>query len=111
MSLNLNSYRNITISLTLLLIATKFLIFMSGRITLITFLIWSIPLIIFIYKAALNSSKSYQVFCFILLIYFLFVSLRVFGIAIFYLDVIELILIIYLFIHCLFGPKKINSVK
>ena len=35
----------------------------------------------------------------------------VFGIAIFYLDVIELILIIYLFIHCLFGPKKINGVK
>jgi|AOAMet1_18_M0_10_1038524.scaffolds.fasta_scaffold04540_4 uncharacterized membrane protein len=111
MNLSLNQYKNITICLSFLLIITKFLIYMTGRITLLTFIIWSMPIIIFIARAAINSAKSYQVFCFILLIYFLFVSLRVFGMTFFYMDVVELILIIYLFIHCLFGPKKINFVK
>jgi uncharacterized membrane protein len=111
MSLSLNKYKNITICLSFLLIITKFLIYTTGRISLLTFIIWSIPIAIFIVKAAINSAKAYQIFCFILLIYFLFVSLRVFGMTLFYIDVFELILIIYLFIHCLFGPRKINTVK
>ena len=53
--------------------------------------------------------KAYQWFCFILLIYFMSSSLRVFGTTPYWLDVIELIQICVLFIHIMYGPKNINS--
>ena len=104
-------YTVVTICLAGLLVSIKFLIFLQGRIDLITFFIWSLPISVFIFNSIKRSIKAYQVFCFILLIYFLFAALRVFGMKTFCLDVFEIIMIIVLFIHCLFGPKYLKYVK
>lgn len=106
-----NKYTIITVCLAVMLVSIKFLIFLQGRIDLVTLVVWSLPISVFVFYSIKRSIKAYQIFCFILLIYFLFASLRVFGMKTFYLDVFEIIMIILLFTHCLFGPKYLRYVK
>ena len=74
------------------------------------FSFWAIPLLffsLFLYK---KSIRSYQYFAFILLLYFMFSSLRVFGVPNpLPFDITELILVVLAFVNALFGPKNINS--
>ena len=104
-------YTLTTVCLAVVLLSIKFLIFLQGRIDFITLVVWSLPISVFVFYSIKRSIKAYQIFCFILLIYFLFASLRVFGMKTFYLDVFEIIMIILLFTHCLFGPKYLRYVK
>ncbi|MDC0962310.1 DUF2069 domain-containing protein [Gammaproteobacteria bacterium] len=53
--------------------------------------------------------KSYQSFAFILLIYFMSSSLRVFVISPYKFDLLELLLIVVFFILCIFAPKNIRK--
>ena len=106
-----NKYTIITVCLAVMLVSIKFLIFLQDRIGFITLVFWSLPISVFVFYSIKRSIKAYQIFCFILLIYFLFASLRVFGMKAFYLDVFEIIMIILLFTHCLFGPKYLKGVK
>ena len=106
-----DKYTIITVCLAVMLISIKFLIFLQGRIDLVTLVVWSLPISLFVFHSIKRSIKAYQIFCFILLIYFLFASLRVFGMKTFHLDVFEIIMIIALFTHCLFGPKYLKYVK
>ena len=91
------------------LITIKFLSFLYGSITFLFFIFWSLPFIIFIYLANKLLIKAFQSFSFIVLIYFLSVSLRVFGIKPFILDLLEIIFIIILFILCILSPKSIKK--
>ena len=90
------------------LITIKFLSFFYGSITFLFFIFWSFPFIVFIYLANKLSIKAFQSFSFIVLIYFLSVSLRVFGIEPYILDLLEIIFIIILFILCILSPKSIK---
>ena len=91
------------------LITIKFLSFFYGSITFLFFIFWSFPFIVFIYLANKLSIKAFQSFSFIVLIYFLSVSLRVFGIEPYILDLLEIIFIIILFILCILSPKSIKK--
>ena len=54
--------------------------------------------------------KGYQSYAFILLLYFMLSSLRVFGVPNpLPFDITELILVVLAFINALFAPKNINS--
>ena len=90
------------------LITIKFLSFFYGSITFLFFIFWSFPFIVFIYLANKLSIKAFQSFSFIVLIYFLSVSLRVFGIEPYILDLLEIIFIIILFTLCILSPKSIK---
>ena len=90
------------------LIIIKFLSVFNESITFLFFIFWSLPFIVFIYLANKLSIKAFQSFSFIVLIYFLSVSLRVFGIKPFILDLLEIIFIIILFILCILSPKSIK---
>ena len=95
------------------LVAIKFFSFLYGSITFLFFIFWSLPFIVFTYLANKLSIKAFQGFSFIVLIYFLSASLRVFGIEPLVLDLLEIIFIIILFILCILSPKSIkkNSYK
>jgi uncharacterized membrane protein len=107
--LKVKTFTQITMGLIVSLIFVKLLIVFTGRINYIVFIIWSLPLLSFIPFLLKKSIKAYQSFCFILLIYFLLASLRVFGINGPLLDIFEISLIIILFIHSMYGPKTIRS--
>ena len=92
-----------------LLITLKFFYYLAENIEFFFFIFWSIPYIIFLYFANKLSIKSYQSFSFILLIYFLSSSLRVFGIKPQIYDLLEIILIVILFIVCIYAPKSIRK--
>ena len=81
------------------------------RIDILQFIAWILPLIIFYYFINKLIIRSYQWFCFLLLIYFLFSSLRVFGTIPYWLDIVELLCICVLFIHIMFGPKSIRNMN
>ena len=107
----LNS-KNLKISINAVcgvLITLKFFSYLAENIEFFFFVFWSIPYIIFLYFANKLSIKSYQSFSFILLIYFLSSSLRVFGIKPQIYDLLEIILIVILFIICVFAPKSIRK--
>ena len=108
---NIKTYTQLTVTILISLIFVKFLIVCTGRINFIIFALGSIPLLAFLPFLIKQSVKAYQSFCFILLIYFLLASLRVFGIDGPLLDTFEIILIIILFIHSMFGPKTIRANK
>ena len=95
--------------ITGLLVFIKLFGYLKGYITFIFLIIWSLPFIIFLYLANKLSIKSYQSFSFILLIYFLSSSLRVFGIKPQIYDLLEIILIVILFIICIYAPKSIRK--
>ena len=92
-----------------LLIFLKFISYLNENITFYFFVFWSIPFIIFLFFSNKLSIKSFQSFSFILLIYFLSSSLRVFGIKPMTHDLLEIILIIILFIVCIMAPKSIRK--
>ena len=103
---NLKTFINVLI---ILLIFTKFLTVAAGRTEIYFFIFWSFPFLIFIPFANKLSIKSYQSFAFILLIYFMSSSLRVFGITPYIFDLLELLLIVVFFILCIFAPKNIRK--
>ena len=98
-----------TNTLIILLIFTKFLTVVAGRTELYFFIFWSLPFLIFAPFANKLSIKSYQSFAFILLIYFMSSSLRIFGISPYKFDLLELLLIVVFFILCIFAPKNIRK--
>ena len=75
--------------------------------------IWSLPLIMFGYKAYKNpSAKLYQIFGFIILIYFMSACLLVFGLPNpSFLSWIELIEIVLLFLVAVYAAREQLNVK
>jgi uncharacterized membrane protein len=102
----LKAYTN---TLIILLIFTKLLTVITGRTELYFFIFWSFPFLAFMPFANKLSIKSYQSFAFVLLIYFMSSSLRVFGISPYIFDLLELLLIIVFFVLCIFAPKNIRK--
>ena len=80
---------------------------------LIGIFIWSLPLIIFGYQAYRNpSAKLYQIFGFIILIYFMSACLIVFGLPdASLLSWLELIEIVLLFFIAVYAAREQLSVK
>jgi len=80
---------------------------------LIGIFIWSLPLIIFGYKAYKNpSAKLYQIFGFIILIYFMSACLIVFGLPnAGLLSWLELIEIVALFLVAVYAAREELNVK
>ena len=109
--LKVKTYTQVTLGLLLTLILVKFCIVFTGRINYPILIIWSLPLLTFAPFLIKKSIKAYQSFCFILLIYFLLASIRVFGIGGLLLDTFEILLIIILFIHSMYGPRTIRNAK
>ena len=109
--LRIQNYKNLTHIIFLSLIFIKFLNVLQGRIEIELFLIWITPMAIFYYFINKLMVKAYQWFCFVLLIYFLSSSIRVFGASAYWLDVAELIFVSLLFIQIMFGPKIINRMN
>ena len=109
--LRIQNYKYLTHIIFLSLIFLKFLNVLQGRIEIELFLIWITPMAIFYYFINKLMVKAYQWFCFILLIYFLSSSIRVFGASAYWLDVAELIFVSLLFIQVMFGPKIINRMN
>ena len=109
--LRIQNYKNLTHIIFLSLIFIKFLSVLQGRIEIELFLIWITPMAIFYYFINKLMIKAYQWFCFVLLIYFLSSSIRVFGASAYWLDVAELIFVSLLFIQIMFGPKIINKMN
>ena len=109
--LRIQNYKNLTHIIFLSLIFIKFLNVLQGRIDIGLFLIWITPMAIFYYFINKLMIKAYQWFCFVLLIYFLSSSIRVFGASAYWLDVAELIFVSLLFIQVMFGPKIINRMN
>lgn len=107
--LKISNYKKVTNIFITLLVSLKLITLVSQKINIIFFIFWSMPFLIFYFFSKKNSIKSYQSFCFILLIYFMSASLRVFGIIPHIYDLAELILIVLFFVHCLFGPRTLRS--
>ena len=80
---------------------------------LIGIFIWSLPLTIFMYKAYKSpSAKLYQIFGFIILIYFMNACLIVFGLPNdSFLSWLELIEIVALFIIAVYAAREQLNVK
>ena len=109
--ISIKNYIKITNSIFIALFLTKLLNVILERIDLMMFLFLLLPLIIFYIFINKFLIRAYQWLCFLLIIYFLFSSLRVFGTTPFWLDVLELLLLISLFINIMFGPKVINNMQ
>ena len=109
---NLRNLKLVTNIFILNLITIKLLSVLDGRTDSTSFVIWSLPFVIFFFLASNYSIKSYQSFCFVLLIYFMPASVNVFGVmprTPYLYDLIELILVVLFFIHCIYGPKTIRN--
>ena len=103
-------YPSSSLLIIFLLVINKLLILILYKLPLAIFNFWVLPLLFFSFFLYRKSVKSYQSYSFILLLYFMFSSLRVFGVpSPLTLDITELILIILAFINALYGPKHINS--
>ena len=102
-------YKKLTHLLFFSIFLIKLLNVFQDRISIDIFLFWGFPLLTFYYFVNKLVIRAYQWFCFVLLIYFLTASLRVFGTSIYWIDFLELLLISLLFIHMMFGPKFINN--
>ena len=109
--LSVEKYKLLTHSLFISFFTIKLLNVFQGRIELILFIVWLMPLLIFYYFINNLMIRAYQWFCFFLLIYFLFASLKVFGTNAYWLDTLELIWTCFLFIHIMFGPKTIKGLN
>ena len=95
------------------LLITHLLQGLSVGTPLIGILIWSLPLIIFGYKAYKSpSAKLYQIFGFIILIYFMSACLIVFGLPnAGLLSWLELIEIVTLFLVAVYAAREQLNVK
>jgi len=111
LKLGIEKYKLLTHVLFISLFIIKFLNVVQERIDLILFTAWLMPLIIFYYFINNLMVRAYQWFCFFLLIYFLFASLKVFGTNAYWLDTSELILVCFLFIHIMYGPRTIKDMN
>ena len=109
--MNLKNYLILVHVFFILLFLTKFINVVQDRIDLTVYLFWIVPMLVFYRFIVKLNIKAYQWFCFVLLIYFLSSSLRVFGTSPYWLDVAELVLICVFFIHITYGPKKIKSMN
>ena len=89
----------------------KFLNILQDRIDILLFIFWIMPLLTFYYFINQLVVRSYQWFCFFLIIYFLFSSLRVFGTDSYWLDILEIVCISSLFIHIMYGPRAIKNMN
>ena len=107
--INSKNLKNLYIYFNILLIFIKLLTVLDGRTGSSFFIFWSSPFLIFMPFASMLSIKSYQSFAFVLLIYFMSSSLRVFGITPYIYDLLELILIVLFFILSIFAPKIIRK--
>ncbi|MAR95655.1 MAG: hypothetical protein CMD46_04810 [Gammaproteobacteria bacterium] len=107
--LNLKQYKITTHFLFLSLFTIKFSNIVIERIDISLFLLWIMPLLIFYFFINKLIIRSYQWFCFFLIIYFLFASLRVFTTEPLLIDIIEITIICVLFTHIMFGPKTIKK--
>jgi len=110
-SLDIKKYKIITHTIFLSLFFIKFINILQDRIDVLLFAVWILPLLAFYYFINKLVIRSYQWFCFFLIIYFLFSSLRVFGTNSYWLDTIELICICCLFIHIMYGPRTIKNMN
>ncbi|MBL6702884.1 MAG: DUF2069 domain-containing protein [SAR86 cluster bacterium] len=95
------------------LLITHLLQGLSVGTPLIGIFIWSLPLIIFGYKAFKSpSAKLYQIFGFIILIYFMSACLVVFGLPnASLLSWLELIEIVALFLVAVYAARQQLNVK
>lgn len=95
------------------LLVTHLLQGLSIGTPLIGIFIWSLPLIVFGYKVYNNpSAKLYQIFGFIILIYFMSACLIVFGLPnASLLSWLELIEIVLLFFIAVYAAREKLSVK
>ena len=109
--LSIKKYKLITNIIFLTLFVLKITNVFLERIDIILFLLWAFPLLAFYTFIIKLNIKSYQWFCFVLLIYFLLASIRVFGASAFWLDVAELIFVSLLFVQIMFGPKIISRMN
>ena len=107
----IKKYKTLTNFIFFILIILKISNVFLDRIDIFLFLFWSLPLLVFWIFINKLHIKAYQWFCFILIIYFLSASLRVFGTVPYWLDIVELIFISILFIQIMFGPKIINKMN
>tara|TARA_Y100001970_G_scaffold281581_1_gene392674 strand:- start:3123 stop:3455 length:333 start_codon:yes stop_codon:yes gene_type:complete len=107
----IKKYKILTNLIFFTLILLKILNVFLDRIDIILFLLWSLPLLVFWIFINKLHIKAYQWFCFILIIYFLSASLRVFGTVPYWLDIAELIFISFLFVQIMFGPKIISKMN
>ncbi len=110
-NLSIEKYKALTHIIFLSLFFIKFLNVIQDRIDISLFIAWIAPLLIFYYFINRLLIRSYQWFCFFLLIYFLSSSLRVFGTFAYWLDILEFIWICFLFVHIMFGPKIIKNLN
>ena len=108
--LNLKQYKISSHFLFLSLFTIKFINVALERIDISLFLLWIMPLLIFYFFISKLIIRAYQWFCFILLIYFLFASLRVFNAEPLWIDIIEITIVCALFTHIMFGPKTIKKI-
>ena len=108
-NISIEKYKILTHIIFLSLFLIKFINVIQDRIDIFLYLTWIAPLLIFYYFINKLLVRSYQWFCFFLLIYFLFSSLRIFGTTTYWLDILEFIFICFLFIHIMFGPKIIKN--
>lgn len=95
----------------ILLVLNKLYIQLIGLINIETLLVWISPLIFFYFLVKKPRPKVHQSFCFILLVYFMLVCLRVFGMTGFFPDIIELILVIIMFLLTAYATKIIINEK
>ena len=108
----MNLRKNFLILISALLVTHLFHGLLIG-IPLIGIFIWSLPLIIFGYLAYKNpSAKLYQIFGFIILIYFMSACLIVFGLPdASLLSWLELIEIVALFLVAVYAAREQLNVK
>ena len=110
-SIYTQKYCDFTHIFFLSLFLIKFINVLQNRIDFLQFLAWILPLLVFYYFLNKLIIKTYQWFCFFLIIYFLFSSLRVFGTVPYWLDILELLSICILFVHIMLGPKTIKNMN
>jgi len=93
------------------LVLNKLYIQLIGLINIETLLVWISPLIFFYFLVKKPRPEVHQSFCFILLVYFMLVCLRVFGMTGFFPDIIELILVVVMFLLTAYATKIIINEK
>ena len=93
------------------LVLNKLYIKLVGLISTETLLVWVSPIIFFYFFVKKPRPKVHQSFCFILLVYFMLVCLRVFGMTEFFPDIIELILVVAMFLLTAYATKIIINEK
>ena len=80
----------VTNSFILLLFLNKIILYFQGRTNEVMFFLWFLPFFVFYFLSKNLNIKSYQSFCFVLLIYFLFISLKVFGMKPYIFDIFDI---------------------